>query len=69
MQKAGIGVMFLGFMLAIFLDYSFAGIIAWFGTLVGVGLLVVHSKLQKQMKHFAFFFVCFILSLSGVFFI
>ncbi|MGD6805143.1 hypothetical protein [Rossellomorea aquimaris] len=69
MQKAAIGIMFLGFMLAIFLDYSFAGIIAWLGTLVGVGLLLVHSKLQKQMKHFAFFLVCFILSLSGVFYI
>ncbi|MGM0844932.1 MAG: hypothetical protein ACQEUT_08140 [Bacillota bacterium] len=69
MQKSGIGVMFLGFMLAIFLDYSFAGMIAWLGTLVGVGLLLVHSKQQKPMKHFVFFFVCFILSLSGIFFI
>jgi FtsH-binding integral membrane protein len=73
LQKLGIGVMFVGFIAAIILNYSYrndvAGIIAWLGSLVGIGILLVHSKQQEQMRNFAFFFVCFILSLTGVFFI
>ncbi|MGM0846477.1 MAG: hypothetical protein ACQEUT_15990 [Bacillota bacterium] len=74
MQKLGIGIiMFVGCIAAIILNYSYsnevAGIIAWLGSLFGIGVLLIHSKQQKQMKYFAFFFVCFILSLSGVFFI
>ncbi|MGD6960426.1 hypothetical protein ACQCWA_22920 [Rossellomorea aquimaris] len=73
MQKVGILVMAVGFIAAIILNNLYsnevARIIAWLGTLIGVGIITVHSKQQKQMKNFAFFLMCFILSLSGVFFI
>ncbi|WP_064090920.1 hypothetical protein [Rossellomorea aquimaris] len=73
MQKLSLGVMAIGFIAAIILNFTYSHdatkLCAWLGTVLGICLLYIHSKKEKHKRNFIFFLVCFLFSLTGVFFI